>query len=355
MERGAGDGVGVGVDCGVQGRVWGGGEPCPVGERGVGCGIDERGFIFRLERIVERASEESGEHGRRQRERERRGLWSEQVQCAEPAGRDRGRRDGVGVGHIDDVQVSWRSLGQHGVGIDWGGHGGIDDGGSVDGHGIDFRAGGIERGELWRPEHDGGRGGAWSERVQQPGAGRGDWSSGDGVGIGHVGDVQGGDGGMGQLGCGDDEWGESRVDERCWIVRRGDGVECPGREPWRDGGREHERERRGLWDEPILCESTRGDDGGAGDGVVVGHEPGWEGGDGDGGEPSARGVVWCGCGVGVWCGVVRWRRAVGDRWVEPGDDGGQQRVSERDGLRDEQIQRKRTSWKERGAGDFVVL
>ena len=104
--------MGIRDQGGVQGRVGRVGKPGSVSERDVECGIDERHFLFRLKQTLKRERDESREHGRQQREHERRGFRSELAKSVGPPGLDWGQTDRVGIGHVDDLLVCFWDGGQ---------------------------------------------------------------------------------------------------------------------------------------------------------------------------------------------------------------------------------------------------
>ena len=108
--------MGIRDQGGVQGRVGRVGKPSSVSERGVECGIDERVWLIGLKQTLKRERDKSGEHGRQQREHERRGLRSKLAKSAGPPGLDWGQTDRVGIGHVDDLLVCFWDGGQLGSG-----------------------------------------------------------------------------------------------------------------------------------------------------------------------------------------------------------------------------------------------
>ena len=84
------------------------------------------------------------------------------------------------------------------------------------------------------------------EQVQRRRASGEDRGGGDGVGVGHLDGMQGGERDGGELDGGDERGGAGRVFDGGELVRRGDGVELEGGECGDDGRSELERDGREL-------------------------------------------------------------------------------------------------------------
>ena len=143
------------------------------------------------------------------------------------------RGDGVGIGHVDEVQGRAGYFGDKTSGHDDWAEIGERNRGVVRGHGRTQSFSLVEPGECWGKIDDSAWGKHWEDGIHRTGSGRADRMRGDRVGIRHVGEVQGRTGGIRDAARGSDGRRAVRkyfggVFDRRFKSKHSDCIEPPG-------------------------------------------------------------------------------------------------------------------------------